>query len=91
MSLLDRPLALGKLTGTIYDFENVGDELPLHVHGEQDIHISILARGKLKAFGPEGTWETEVSEGAILDWEPGQWHGFIALEPNTRLVNVIKG
>jgi len=91
MSLLERPLALGKLTGTIYDFENVGDELELHVHGEHDIHISILARGRLKAFGPEGTWETEVSAGAILDWEVGQWHGFIALEPNTRLVNIVKG
>ena len=28
---------------------------------------------------------------AVLDWEVGQWHGFTALEPNTRLVNIIKG
>ena len=91
MALLEKPLNLGKLSGTIYDFENVGDELPLHVHGEHDIHISILARGKLKTFGPEGTWEAEISEGTVLDWEVGQYHGFIALEPNTRLVNIIKG
>jgi len=90
MSLLDRPLALGKLTGTIYDFEHEGDELPLHVHGEQDIHISIVARGKLKAFGPDGTWETVAESGSVLDWEVGQYHGFIALESNTRLVNIVK-
>ena len=54
-----------------------------------DIHISIVARGKVKAFG-DG-WETKASAGAVLDWEVGQYHGFIALEPNTRLVNIIKG
>lgn len=91
MSLHDRPLAIGKLIGTIYDFEHEGDELPLHVHGVNDIHISIVARGSVRAFGPDGAWETTASSGAILDWEVGQWHGFIALEPNTRLVNIIKG
>ena len=89
--LLDRPLALGKLTGTIYDFEHEGDELPLHVHGEQDIHITVVARGSVRAFGPAGAWETVVSAGAVLDWEVGRFHGFIALEPNTRLVNIVKG
>lgn len=86
--LLDRPLALGKLTGTIYDFENVGDELPRHNHGETDIHISIVARGKVKAFG-DG-WETEADAGTILDWQVWQYHAFIALEPNTRLINIVK-
>ena len=63
--LHSRPLELGKLTGVIYDFQEVGDELPLHVHGEQDIHISIVARGRLKAFGPDGAWETEASSGSV--------------------------
>jgi quercetin dioxygenase-like cupin family protein len=88
MSLLDRPLAIGKLTGTIYDFEREGDELPRHNHSENDIHISIVARGKVKAFG-DG-WETIAEAGSILDWEVGQYHAFIALEPNTRLVNIHK-
>jgi hypothetical protein len=88
--LQERPLNLGKRTGVIYDFPEVGDKLPLHVHGEDDIHLSIVARGRLKAFGPDGAWEMEASAGAVLDWEVGQWHGFIALEPNTRLVNIIK-
>jgi hypothetical protein len=86
-----KQVSFGKLTGVIYDFPEIGDELELHVHNERDIHISILARGRLKAFGPEGTWEKEVSAGAVIDWEVGQWHGFVALEPNTRLVNIVKG
>lgn len=88
--LQDKNFGLGKLTGTIYDFPEVGDELPLHVHDETSIHISIVARGRIKAFGPDGTWETEASAGAVLDWQVGQWHGFIALEPNTRLINIYK-
>ena len=91
MSLHDRPLAIGKLTGTIYDFDDVGDELPLHVHGEHDINISIVARGSVRAFGPDDAWELVATTGAVLDWQVGQWHGFVALEPNTRLVNVVKG
>lgn len=88
MSLLEKHLSIGKLTGTIYDFENVGDELARHTHGEHDIHISIVARGSVKVFG-DG-WETTANTGAILDWEVGVYHGFIALEPNTRLVNIVK-
>ena len=34
---------------------------------------------------------TSTLTGAVLDWEVGQWHGFVALEPNTRLVNIVKG
>jgi len=87
--LSDRPLAFGKLVGTIYDFAEVGDELPRHTHDTSDVHISIVARGRLLAFG-EG-WEREVASGAILDWEPGVYHGFRALEPASRLVNIVKG
>lgn len=87
--LSDRHISYGKLTGTIYDFPEVGDELPRHTHGTDDVHITIVARGRLLAFG-DG-WEREVASGAILDWEPGIYHGFKALEPNSRLVNIIKG
>lgn len=86
--LLSKPLNIGKLLGTIYDFELAGDELESHVHTQEDVHISIVARGKIKAFGPG--WEQIIETGGILDWEPGQWHGFIALEDNSRLVNIIK-
>jgi quercetin dioxygenase-like cupin family protein len=87
--LQSKSLAIGKLFGTIYDFPEVGDELPRHTHTEDDVHITVVARGRLLAFG-DG-WEREVSSGTILDWEPGVYHGFRAIESNSRLVNIIKG
>lgn len=84
-----KPLEIGKLTGIIYDFDNVGDELPRHNHGEDDIHISIVARGRVRAICDN--WEKDIDTGTVLDWDVGVYHGFIALEPNTRLVNIIKG
>jgi hypothetical protein len=87
--LQSKTFALGKLSGAVYDFENVGDELERHNHGESDVHISIVARGKVKIVG-DG-WEKEASAGAVLDWDVGVFHAFSALEPNTRLVNIIKG
>ncbi len=85
----DRHIAFGKLSGTIYDFSNIGDELPLHTHGPDDVHISIVARGSFLVFGKG--WEREVAAGAVLDWEPGVYHGFRAVEPGSRLVNIVKG
>jgi hypothetical protein len=82
-------LMMGSLNGTIYDFEDVGDELPLHVHTNLDVHISIVGRGKFLIFGHG--WEQESASGAVLDWEPGNYHGFRALEPNSRLINIVKG
>ena len=79
----------GKLNGSIYDFDNVGDKLPMHNHTEQDVHITIINKGSFKAHG-DG-WEMELKQGQIVNWQPGQAHELIALEPNSRFVNIIKG
>ena len=84
-----KPLLLGKLVGTIYDFPEVGDVLPMHSHTEADVHISVVARGSFKARG--NGWERTVNAGDVLDWQPNQPHEFIALEANSRLVNIVKG
>jgi len=81
-------LIMGALRGTIYDFEEIGDELPLHTHADLDVHISIVGRGKFLIFG--NGWEQEAGTGAVMDWEPGNYHGFKALEPNSRLINILK-
>ena len=87
--LQSKGLSLGRLTGTIYDFPEVGDELERHTHTEHDVHITIVSRGRILVFG-DG-WEKEVGAGAILDWEPGVYHAFRSLEPHSRLVNIVKG
>lgn len=88
MSLRNSQISVGKLVGVVYDFDSVGDVLPMHSHPEGQVHISIIARGKFKATG-DG-WEMEMSLGEIYDWEAEQAHEFVALEPNSRMVNIIK-
>lgn len=87
--LLAKPLdGLGQLSGTLYDFEFAGDVLPKHVHSEADVHITIVARGRLKAYNDN--WEKEAIAGQILDFRVGEPHELMALEDNTRIINILK-
>lgn len=86
--LLTKQHTFGKLDVTVYDFEEVDDELPMHTHDEGTAHVSIVARGRLLAFGPG--YETELKPGQMVDWLPGVWHGFRALESGARLINIRK-
>lgn len=87
--LLGKPLEnLGSLRGIMYDFEQAGDILPKHNHTEDNVHITIVARGKLKAYSHD--WEMEATAGQLLDFPAGQPHELMALEDNTRIFNIIK-
>ena len=88
MSLQTKPLSAGKIAGVVYTFPKAGDVLPMHTHTEGDAHITIVARGKIKAHG--NGWETEYSAGAVIDFPVNQSHEFVALEDNSRIVNIIK-
>jgi len=88
MSLLSQPLNAGKLTGTVYTFEKAGDMLPMHTHDENTAHITIVARGRIKAHG--NNWSADYGAGSVIDFPANQSHEFIALEDNSRIVNIIK-
>jgi len=88
MSLLNTPLNAGKLSGTVYTFEKAGDTLPMHTHTDGNSHITIVARGKIKAHGNE--WEAEYCAGTVINFPTNQSHEFIALEDNSRIVNIVK-
>lgn len=79
---------LGSIRGGMYDFQKVGDILPKHNHAENSVHITIVARGKIKAYSHD--WELEAVAGQILDFRPGEPHEFMALEDNTRIFNILK-
>lgn len=81
-------LNFGKLSGTIYDAPEIGDILPMHSHDEETVHITIIARGSFRVHG-DG-WEMTAKAGDVIDWRVGQSHELIALEPNSRFVNIIK-
>jgi quercetin dioxygenase-like cupin family protein len=79
---------LGAIRGAIYDFEKSGDVLPKHNHTESDVHITIVARGKLRAYSHD--WSLDVDAGQLLDFRAGEPHTLMALEDNTRIFNIIK-
>ena len=87
--LLTKPLhGLGDLRGVIYDFEKAGDILSKHVHTEDNNHITIVGRGRIKVYSHD--WEIEGKPGQLLDFNPGEPHEFMALEDNTRIFNILK-
>lgn len=79
---------LGDIKGSMYDFEKAGDILPKHNHDENTVHITIVARGKLKAYSHD--WEKEAVAGQLLDFRAGEPHELMALEDNTRIFNIVK-
>jgi len=88
MLLAKRLENLGQLTGTMYDFESAGDILPKHVHTAENVHITIVARGKIKAYSHD--WEQIAEAGQLIDFQPNQPHEIMALEDNTRIFNIVK-
>ena len=78
----------GDIRGARYDFENAGDILPKHVHDETNVHITIVARGRIKAYSHD--WEIEAAAGQLIDFRPGEPHEIMALEDNTRIFNITK-
>jgi len=79
---------LGDIKGAMYDFEKAGDVLPKHVHTENDVHITIVARGKIKAYSHD--WAQEAVAGQLLNFRPEEPHEIMALEDNTRIFNIVK-
>ncbi len=87
--LLANPLEnLGDIKGTMYTFEKTGDILPKHVHNENNVHITIVTRGMLKAYSHD--WEQTATAGQLIDFLIGEPHELMALEDNTRIFNILK-
>lgn len=89
MSLHSSQLKIGKLTGVVYLFEKTNDILPMHFHGAGEGHITIVSSGSVKITG-EG-WEKKAQIGNVIDLPDNQSHEIVALEDNTKIVNINKG
>ena len=86
-----KPMAcqFGLLRGAIYDFEVEGDKLPMHNHSESDVHITMVTKGSFLVRGPDR--QQKIEKGNFIDWQPNEPHEFEALEPDSRIINLIKG
>ena len=88
MTVIPRSHKFGKLQIAIYDFPNVGDILPRHTHTVDNAHITIVAKGKIRVTA--GDWTQDVECGKVLDLPANQEHEFIAVENDSRIVNIVK-
>ena len=79
---------LEDIRGAIYDFDKAGDILPKHVHTVDNVHVTIVARGKIKSYSHD--WSTESTAGQIVDFRAYEPHEIMALEDNTRIINIVK-
>jgi len=89
VSLLSSDFKAGKLTGVVYLFEKTNDVLSRHFHEVDMGHITVVSSGSVKIIG-DG-WEKEVETGCVIDLPDNQSHEIIALEDNTKIVNINKG
>ena len=85
------PYAAGKLSGAVYAFGHVGDELAAHVHDAASNHITIIMQGSFRCTGNHLIDGKVLRQGQVVDWPTGEPHGFVALEPNSRMLQIIKG
>lgn len=88
MAKIRFPFGYGQLFGTGYLLENINDEVPLHTHDVKSDHITIILFGSIKSNN--GTVYKSGSNNSIIDWPLEITHGYIALEPNTIVVNIAK-
>lgn len=86
--LLRKEFRVWDLMGTVFDFQKAGDTLDRHNHNSDNVHITIVAKGKIKAFSHD--WEKIASAGTVLDFRPNEPHEFVALEDDTRIINIVK-
>ena len=89
MDLLMTPYKCGDVRGAIYTFEKVGDMIQMHKHNKNNIHITIVARGKIE-HRIDGQKPTVHECGNMLEFPDNVIHEIRALEDNTRTYNIIK-
>jgi quercetin dioxygenase-like cupin family protein len=83
----------GNLQGTVYLFESNGDVLSEHYHAKDEGHITFVIKGSVKIESKllENNWERIGKIGDFFDLPDDQWHEIIALEDNTKILNIRKG
>jgi quercetin dioxygenase-like cupin family protein len=88
---LDGVWSAPPLKGRVYRFA-AGEGLPIHAHPtpRHNNHITAVLRGSLTCHGRESIEGKVIKAGDVLDWAIGEPHGFIALENDTVILQVVK-
>ena len=75
--------------GTIYTYAEIGDELPVHTHMPENNHITIVMDGSFRCIGNPRIEGKILKPGQVVVWPPLEPHGFVALEANSRMLQII--
>lgn len=86
--LLAEPFQFNDLRGTMYTFERAGEVLEKHIHDEDTVHVTIVARGRVKVHSHD--WERIATAGQLVDLRVGEPHEIVALDDNSRVFNILK-
>lgn len=79
----------GSLRGVTFEFPDVGSQLAIHSHPKGEAHFTFVRKGKLKILRPPGQVDRVVEPGTWLKFEPGELHGYEALEAGSKITNII--
>jgi quercetin dioxygenase-like cupin family protein len=83
----------GILNGTVYVFDLENDVLAEHYHPKDMGHITFVVKGsvQINATKMNNPWTRVGKAGDFFDLPDDQWHEIIALEDNTKILNIQKG
>jgi quercetin dioxygenase-like cupin family protein len=79
------PFAFFGTNFTLYTFDHVGDELPIHDHTFE--HGSVVAHGRVEIFGVDKRIEVEAPH--VIVFPTGKPHGIRALTDGAAVLNVM--
>jgi len=87
------PFEVNQLSGNVYLFESKGDVLSEHYHAKGEGHITFVIKGSVKIESKhlQNNWERIGKIGNFFDLPDDQWHEIIALEDDTKILNIKKG
>jgi quercetin dioxygenase-like cupin family protein len=87
------PYGINSLTGIHYNFPKKDDILMGHYHSHGQGHITIVQSGcvAIRSLYLENDWEKIGKPGDVFDLPDEQWHEIIALEDNSKILNIQKG
>jgi len=83
-----KPYVDAGLRGMIYTLAATGDGLERHTHTEADVHITVVMQGSIRASG-DG-WQEQGGAGLVLSFAAGEPHEIVALEPDTKILQLVK-
>jgi quercetin dioxygenase-like cupin family protein len=83
----------GALNGVAYVFDLKDDVLAEHYHAKDKGHITFVIKGsvQINAARMSNPWTRIGKAGDFFDLPDDQWHEIIALEDNTKILNITKG